>query len=422
MENIGFISTRIAGTDGVSLEIYKWYQMLERKGYRCHFFAGELDTPPDRSFLERMAHFEAPDIREIHESLVGTTSRSNSLSRKIQELKDYLKEKLYEFCDAFKIELIIPENALAIPMNVPLGIAITELIAETGIPTVAHHHDFSWERNRYLINAMQDYIHYAFPPTLNSIRHVVINSAASRQLSYRRGISNVIIPNVFDFDAPLHPSPNGKRLRAEIGFAEGDLFVLQPTRVVPRKWIERAVELVSMLDLKNPKLVVSHETGDEGDLYAHRVLEYAQRLGVEVIYMGDRVGTARCFKEICDKKYTIDDVYLTADIVTYPSGYEGFGNAFLEAIYFRKPIVVNRYSIFIEDIEPCGFEVITFESFVTRGVVERIWDFLEPQNLEERVNRNYELGKSHFSYKVLEERLLPLIESFRRGSWKRKNL
>jgi glycosyltransferase involved in cell wall biosynthesis len=36
--------------------------------------------------------------------------------------------------------------------------------------------------------------------------------------------------------------------------------------------------------------------------------------------------------------------------VTYLSGYEGFGNAFIEAIYFKKPIIVNRYSIFVEDI------------------------------------------------------------------------
>jgi len=34
----------------------------------------------------------------------------------------------------------------------------------------------------------------------------------------------------------------------------------------------------------------------------------------------------------------------------YPSLFEGFGNAFLEAVYYRKPMLVNRYSIFIADI------------------------------------------------------------------------
>ncbi len=412
MKRIGFVSTRIAGTDGVSLETYKWYQVLQRSGYECYFFAGELDSPADRSFLEPKAHFEDPEILEIHNACFGTPARDGSLSKRIHETKDHLKGKLYQFHDSFKIDLIIPENALAIPMNIPLGMAITEFLAETGMPAVAHHHDFSWERKRFLINGVQDYLHYAFPPTLESLRHVVINSAASRQLSYRRGISNVVIHNVFDFANEEPSSSKSIMLREELDLGKDDLFVLQPTRVVPRKWIERAIELVSLLGLKNPRLVVSHESGDEGDIYANRILEYAHRLGIEVIYMGARVGSLRCFQAICDKKYTIDDVYRAADLVTYPSGYEGFGNAFVEAIYFKKPIVVNRYSIYVEDIEPCGFEVISFESFVTKEIAGRIKQFLKPENLQASVEKNYELGKKYFSYEVLEALLIPIIESF----------
>jgi hypothetical protein len=413
MKRIGFVSTRIAGTDGVTLETYKWYQVLERNGYECCFFAGELDTPPERSLLEPKAHFEDPEMLEIHSACFGTTTRKTSVSARIQELKDYLKSRLYEFCSEFKIDLLIPENALAIPINIPLGLAITELIAETGMPSVAHHHDFSWERKRFLISAVRDYLQLSFPPNLQSMRHVVINSAASRQLSYRTGISNAVIPNVFDFANPPPPlPPTGMSLRQELGFEDDDLFVLQPTRIVPRKWIERAVELVNLLGLKEPRLVVSHESGDEGDLYAQRIVEYAERLAVKVIYIGEKVGSAHCFKARCDRRYTIDDVYQNADLVTYPSGYEGFGNAFLEAIYFKRPIVVNRYSIFVEDIEPCGFEVIPFESFITSEVVGRIRHFLDPENLSQVVEKNYELGKKHFSYEVLERKLLPLVESF----------
>jgi len=413
MKRIGFVSTRIAGTDGVSLETYKWYQVLERNRYECYFFAGELDTPEDRSFLEPKAHFNDPEILNIHDACFGTMTRERSLSTRIHELKDHLKSKLYEFCGNFDIDVIIPENALAIPMNLPLGMAITEFVAETGMPAVAHHHDFSWERKRFLINAVRDYLHYAFPPLLKSLRHVVINSEASRQLSYRRGISNVIIPNVFNFANPAPDSPNCTSLRNELGFGKEDLLVLQPTRVVPRKWIERAVELVSLLGLSNPRLVVSHESGDEGDLYAKRVLEYARRIGVDVIYIGEKIGSSRCFNAVSDAKYSIDDVYQSADLVTYPSGYEGFGNAFVEAIYFRKPIVVNRYSIYVEDIEPCGFEVIPFEGFLTKEIADSIRRFLEPENMRSSVDKNYEVGKKYFSYEVLEEKLLPIIESFR---------
>ncbi len=412
-KRIGFVSTRLAGTDGVSLETFKWYQVLERNGYECFFFAGELDTPPDHSFLEPKAHFDDPEVLEMHQKFFGTCQRDKALSEKVQELKNYLKKRLYEFCEQFKIDILIPENALAIPMNIPLGLAITELVAETCIPTVAHHHDFSWERNRFLINAVSDYLSYAFPPNLSPIRHVVINSAASRQLSYRKGLSNVIIPNVFDFKSPpLEKNEKSMELRKELGFDDDDLFVLQPTRVVPRKWIERAVELVSLLSMKHPRLVVSHEYGDEGDQYARRIIEYAERLGVEIIYLGDRIGPARCFVTATDKRYTMDDVYQAADLITYPSGYEGFGNAFLEAIYFKKPIVVNRYSIFIEDIEPCGFDVVAFESFVSRDVVKKLQEYLRPEKLASALKKNYELGNKYFSYEVLEQKLLHILKSF----------
>jgi len=347
LRNIGFISTRIAGTDGVSLEIEKWTEVLERNGYNCHFFAGELDRPEARSCLTKKAHFGHPDIIAINNDLFGKQTRLPKTSDSIQKVKSSLKNCLYDFLEKFKIDLIIPENALAIPMNIPLGIAITELIAETGIPTIAHHHDFSLERDRFLINACHDYLDMAFPPALPYIRHVVINSLASRQLSYQRGISNEVIPNVYNFAVPPSSSDaNCSNLREKIGLRETDPFILQPTRVVPRKWIERSIEIVRNLELDNPVLVISHATKDEGGDYYQRVLDYAQNTGVKIASVDHLIRPNHKVDKHGKKIYTIGDIYQCADLVTYPSGYEGFGNAVLEAIYFKKPVVVNRYSIY----------------------------------------------------------------------------
>ncbi len=62
-KNAGFISTRIAGTDGVSLEIEKWADIFEQEGFTCFYFAGELDRPPECSMLVELAHFKHPDFR-----------------------------------------------------------------------------------------------------------------------------------------------------------------------------------------------------------------------------------------------------------------------------------------------------------------------------------------------------------------------
>ena len=90
--------------------------------------------------------------------------------------------------------MLIPQNILAIPMHVPLGLAMTEVIAETGLPTIAHHHDFAWERERFVVNAVNDYLHAAFPPSLPHMEHVVINSMAQKELARRSAFPSVVIP------------------------------------------------------------------------------------------------------------------------------------------------------------------------------------------------------------------------------------
>lgn len=410
--HVGFVSTRIAGTDGVSLEIEKWAAILERNGYRCFYFSGENDRPEDRCMLVPEAHFQDPGILEIKEGCYGKRVRSPKITSRIHDLREHLKEEIAAFVQRFDIDLLIAENALAIPLNIPLGLALTEFIAETGFPTIAHHHDFSWERERFLVNAVEDYLAWAFPPSLPTIQHAVINSLASHQLSYRKGISNTVVPNVYDFAHPPEPSTAcAEALKEQIGLREEDLFILQPTRVVPRKWIERSLEIVHLMGLENPVLVLSHSADDEGDLYNQRVLEYARRLGVSLVSIEHLVTPEQDYGTHHEGKYRIGDVYQCADLVCYPSGYEGFGNAFLETIYYKKPIVVNRYSIYIADIEPKGFSTIAIEGFVTSRIIDQIHTVLVDENLRNQmVRRNYQLGNQYFSYEVLERLLLHLVD------------
>lgn len=56
--NIGFVSTRFAGIDGVSLESSKWARVLEHEGHACFWFAGELAKSEHISLQARQAHFK----------------------------------------------------------------------------------------------------------------------------------------------------------------------------------------------------------------------------------------------------------------------------------------------------------------------------------------------------------------------------
>ena len=287
---------------------------------------------------------------------------------------------------------------------------MTEFISETKIPTIAHHHDFYWERKRLLVNAVEEYLRMAFPPVLPSIRHVVINSYADRELSYRTGISSTIIPNVLDFENPLSPPDDyASDVRENFGIKEDELFILQPTRVVPRKGIEHAIELTKRLEMK-AKLVISHASGDEGFEYQQRLRDYSKMLGVDTLFISKRINECRKTNGKGGKVYTIWDIYPHADLVTYPSTYEGFGNAFLEAIYCRKPIVVNKYVIYTLDIEPKGFNVVTLDGYVNEEAVRKTREILaDSEKREKMVKHNYRLAKRYFSLSVLRRKLINLI-------------
>ena len=78
----------------------------------------------------------------------------------------------------------------------------------------------------------------------------------------------------------------------------------------------------------------------------------------------------------------------------------------METIYFKKPIVVNTYSIYIKDIKPKGFAVVEIDGYVTEKAVEQTKQILDdPARCQKMVAHNYELGKQYFSYTVLERTL-----------------
>jgi len=64
--NIGFISTRFAGNEGVSLETEKWAEVLDEIGHHCFYFAGECDRNPEMSMIVPEAHYLHPEIENHH--------------------------------------------------------------------------------------------------------------------------------------------------------------------------------------------------------------------------------------------------------------------------------------------------------------------------------------------------------------------
>ena len=84
--HVGFVSTRFAGTDGVSLEAEKWARIIDAYGTTAFYFGGEIDRDPDRSYIVAEAHFQHPEIKDIHNRCFGTSLRERTTTQKIQAI------------------------------------------------------------------------------------------------------------------------------------------------------------------------------------------------------------------------------------------------------------------------------------------------------------------------------------------------
>ena len=405
--NLGMISTRFSGLDGVSLESAKVAEVLEAAGHHVAWFAGELGDSFQPGMVHSRAHFETEANRQLEAACFGTSTRSPEITNALRASAEELKEPLRQFLRDYRIDVVIAQNVLCIPMQLPLGIALTEVLAETGTPAVAHHHDFFWERERFMVNAVPDILGAAFPPVLPRLRHVVIHSGAASALHNRRGVDPTVLPNVMDFErGPVHPG-DGERFRGQAGFRPDDIILLQPTRVVPRKGIELTVDLAAALNDERVKVVITHPEGDEGHEYGTFLRNRADQLGVQLCF----VPTQPQHTAADTDALLLPDAYAAADLVTFPSLIEGFGNALLEAFFYRRPVFVNRYAVYVSDIAPTGVRCIEIDGAVDSLAVGQVRELLaDPAAWKAHVDANYDISRAHFSYRVIRDRLLPLLE------------
>jgi glycosyltransferase involved in cell wall biosynthesis len=412
---IGLVGTRLAGVDGVSFETLKWELVLHRLGHETRLCAGELPRGREDGRLIPQMHFTSSAAMAVSTAAFDPTADPLAVRAEVDRLATELLPELRAWVEADGIELLIVENAWAIPMHLPLAVALARLVEELALPTIGHHHDYAWERERFASCIVPDIIEAAFPPDLPTIRHASINSLAAAELRRRRGIGSIVIPNAYEFEVPPPERDDYSRsLRSDLGMGTHNLLVVQPTRVVPRKGIELAIELVHQLNDPRAHLLITSPAGDEGLEYLSELHVMADRLAVDLRYAADRFAHER-WHHSDRRTFAVTDSYLEADLITFPSLYEGFGNALVETVYFGKPLVVNRYSVYDADIRPLGFRFVEIDGAITEATVEEVRELVrDPERRAADAVHNFAIARQHFGFTVLQERLAALIGALER--------
>jgi len=449
-KNIGIFHYQVGGTDGVSLEIEKWKLILEEMGHTVHLIGGDLGTA--RGILVKEMFHHLPESKRLNQNTFYRLSDfdASGYREELNRMTEAIAARFREVIRENEIDLILAENVWCVAANPAVAPALEIIRRELNIPAVAHNHDFYWERREGFSLTCAGAVELAdkyLPPHDPAIKHSVINSLAQVELLERKGINSVVVPNVFDFATPSwEKDAYNSDLRTEIGLTENDLVLLQATRIVSRKGIELAIDFAKALN-KPERLKTLQEKGlydgrkfteesrvvlvlagyardDVGGGYKDLLTKKAENGNVELLYIEDRVDADRSTRE--DQKiYSLWDTYTMADLVTYPSLWEGWGNQFLEAVKAKLPLLIFEYPVYIKDIKDKGFQVISLgdkirdydEDGLARVEISQIEEaadqavilLTDADQREQVVEHNFNVALQHYSMEALKGYLEPLF-------------
>jgi glycosyltransferase involved in cell wall biosynthesis len=266
-------------------------------------------------------------------------------------------------------DLVVVENLCTIPLNLPAARMVAE--RRRGQPTLLHHHDPPWQRP-----AFTDLTE--LPPTDPAWRHVTINRRTEAEMR-ERGIDAVTIYNGFDVD-----QPPGDRVatRVELGVAERERLVVHPVRAIERKDVPAAIRLAEALGATY-WLVGPAEDGYDDTL-------------------ADALRGASCRVIHRPSPGTMADAYAAADLVSFPSTWEGFGNPPIEAAIHHRPVAVGPYPV-ADELRALGFRWFSPD---------------EPAAIDDELRRpdpwlhrhNHALVRKHFGLDRLRDDLRRLLD------------
>ena len=410
---IGIIIGRIGGVDGVALETEKWIDVLKRLGHEVFIISGEFEfwkMDQQRHDNYPLLSFFSPSVKwEQRKAFYKPDKDPGPILDHIEDISNIISEKLLNWVSINKIEVLLSENASALPSHLAMGVAIKKLVQNTGLPIVTHDHDFHWERGtRYISehDEVNTLINDTFPLLLPDVRHAVINTFGVETFKNKFNLEATLVPNVMNFDRAYGvPNNDNRYFLKDLGVEEDEIALLQVTRIVRRKGIETAVSLIEKLNDKKVKLIITgNNNDDQNRQYYNEIVDQIHDLNLsnQVIFASHMV---RDHKDL-------SDVYAHGRACTYFSTYEGFGNAFVEAALAKKPIFVNNYKpVYMQDIGSKGFETVMLEdNHLSNDKVQKMMDIIfNEEYCIEIGEHNYNLGKKYFSFDVLEDKLNDLF-------------
>ena len=423
----------------------------------------------------------------------------NQLAKKIWKQTVDLSLRLGEFIADNNINLLIPVNVNSNPGNVPLAFAVVLVSEIMRIPVLNNNHDFYWEdgnpfnkrkkpglRDQFFTNCHLgggfSLIEMLYPWDSPSWFQTMINPLQKRKLIRNFGFNPIAVTNISTFIDTNKFKPNTRDQKKEIlsrlhflfagsskilhsksiskfinslnskkqfkspvilgssdkrivQFQGANIIILQPTRILKRKQIERNFNLINSLCLNSKFktfveqnkqmsliLLISGPISTGQEEYFKELnqnfkilLKNIPRIFRERIFLAFKFGIASTpyMTNSGLNPIGIEEIYAVADLVVLPSKSEGRGLPIIESCASGTPIIVNRYepeivfdSVVGENLDKSKrlkvFEFPKKNSHLPKNVIE-FFNF--PEKSANMLLQNRKNVKKRFGFEALEKDL-----------------
>ncbi|HEX5502109.1 MAG TPA: glycosyltransferase [Thermomicrobiales bacterium] len=287
-------SQRLGGRDGVAIEAAKWAWAFRRLGWRTRRVAGHFAGPGEAGDV-RLAALWADEpggpCPPVEPGAVAAALAG--------------------------VDLLVLDNAATLPSAPAAALALVDTALRAGVPLVLRHHDPGWQ-----YPGRPDRPDFPLDPP--GATHVAISAVVADGLARRRGIRATVLHNRVDTAALA--AGERRATRAVAGVGDDELLVVHPVRAVARKNIPAAVALCGALERRLGRPVRYWLTApDDAGRYPTDLL------------------AGLCHPPILGTVERAADLYAAADLVAYPSRWEGFGNPPVEAAAAGRLTAAGRY-------------------------------------------------------------------------------
>jgi glycosyltransferase involved in cell wall biosynthesis len=400
---------------GVEVVIDYHSRVLTKQGYDIRLIFGEGGGLNYRNLEEcevPLLSPENPRVQTVQEEVLEKTEKTEEFKK----LKDDIKEELKPlFSD---LNSCIIHNIPSMPFNFAATAAINELTDDLKKRFIFWLHDTILVREEWKDSFGK------FPLTLlhhknRRITFVTPTSFRAKQFDALKGPYRIrrinIVPNGVSVEEYLKIDETTKQLMRRMGLSFDDFIIITPVRILPRKNIELALnivhELVHISGMKKIKLLITGPPGSDPESVAYEIklrsIIEMRRLQESVIFCHDLISFKREFSNNKIIKWSVADVYNIADLVLIPSKEEGFGLPVIEAGAARKPIFCSRIPPFQElireDIEGYMFDLKN----PPVDIAFRIYRMM----LENTIDNNFDKVVAKYDWEsIVLKNLIPLLQ------------